>query len=99
MSVCPVCKKEFKNLNTHLSHASKKDDDHKKYLENFNEEIKGIVDVVKTSVENKKTYKPGDIVSFKGKGEFEIVEDLGEKVIVRRPGNNLIRLTVKKERI
>jgi hypothetical protein len=91
MLVCPVCKKDFSKLNAHLTRASKKDEKHKKYLE-ANKTV--VVDDLL-----QKTYKPGDFVSFKGKGEFEVVEDLGLKVIVRRPGNNLIKLTVKKERI
>jgi hypothetical protein len=95
MSLCPVCNKEFQNIKTHLTRQSKKDDEHKKYLEtieNNNQDIQ-------PREQKYKTYSPGDLVSFQGKGQFEVIEDLGEKIVVRRPGSNLFRMTVKKERI
>lgn len=92
MPLCPVCSKEFKNVEKHIQRMSEKEDqEHKNYIPKSNEE--------QLNNNSTKIYKPGDIVSFKGKGRFEVVEDLGTKITVRREGNNLIKLTVKKERI
>jgi hydrogenase maturation factor HypF (carbamoyltransferase family) len=90
MSLCPVCNKEFQNLKLHVTRYAKKDKDHKKLLT--------VEQKIEVNTENK-VYKQGDIVSFKGKGEFEVIEDLGHKLVVRRKGSNLVKLTVKKERL
>jgi len=90
MSLCPVCNKEFQNIKSHITRYAKKDQEHKKLL-NVEQKIESDIE--------KKTYKQGDMVSFKNKGVFEVIEDLGEKIVVRRKGSNFIKLTVKKERI
>jgi hypothetical protein len=90
MAVCPVCKKKYQNLKTHLVRQSKNDSKHKKYYDSLQKENHN-----KASV---RTYKKGDVIEMT-KNRFEILEDLGKKVVVRFPGTNLIKLTIKKERI
>jgi hypothetical protein len=43
-------------------------------------------------------YKAGDKISLKDKGEFEVVEDLGDKIMIRRKGY-AVKLIIKKDRI
>jgi hypothetical protein len=38
------------------------------------------------------------ILTIDGKGSFEVLEDLGEKLLVRRQGSNNRRFIVRKER-
>lgn len=90
MTVCPVCKKEYQNLKIHLVRQSKNDSKHKKYYDSLQKEDHSNVPI--------KTYKKGDIVEMT-KNRFEIIEDLGKKVVVGFPGTNLIKFTIKKERI
>jgi hypothetical protein len=91
MPLCPVCNKEFKNVEKHILRMAEKDDNHKNY--SLTQQT------LETKTTNYKTYQPGDIISLQGKGRFEVVEDLGAKLIIKREASNLIKMTVKKERI
>jgi hypothetical protein len=83
----------------HLTRSSKKDEDHKKHLDSL--ESTPVEEVVQEhpGTTSFKIYKPGEIVSFQGKGRFVVIEDRGAKLIVKREGSNLLTLTIKKERI
>jgi hypothetical protein len=45
-----------------------------------------------------KIYRAGDKISLKDKGDFEVVEDLGDKIMIRRKGF-AVKLIIKKDRI
>jgi len=92
MDLCEVCKKEFKNLKTHLVRQAKKDVEHKKYLEKLDE-------CFENQEQKEKKYKPGDVITLENKGEFQVVEDLGKKLIVSKLGSTLMKFTIKKERL
>ena len=84
MPLCPVCKKEFKNVDKHIEKLSLKDDAHKIYLD---------------SVSTKSIYSQGDLISTHTNEQFEVLEDLGDKLKIRRPNSNFLILTIKKEKV
>jgi len=90
MSTCPVCKSEFKDVEKHILKLAKKDEEHKKFIENKVSSTKSTLNV---------TFKKGDIIDIKDKGRFEVVEDHGAKITIKKPNSNLILLTIKKETI
>jgi hypothetical protein len=45
-----------------------------------------------------KTYKSGEIIFIRDKGDFEVIEDLGSKVKIRRV-DSCIKIIIDKDRI
>lgn len=92
MSICPVCKKEYQNLKTHLTRQAKNDDLHKKYFDSLDNLD---VDPKPNSI---KKFQKDSIVRLSKNSPFKVIEDLGKKIVVGFPGSDLVKLTMKKER-
>ena len=45
-----------------------------------------------------KTYSPGDVVVYQN-SRFQVEQDLGTKLLVKKEGSNFLKLTIKKERL
>jgi hypothetical protein len=45
-----------------------------------------------------KTYKPGEIIFIRDKGDFEIIKDLGSKLMIRRK-DSCVKIILNKDRI
>jgi hypothetical protein len=43
-------------------------------------------------------YKRGEIIEIEGKGTYEVLEDMGEKLSIK-PEGKAIRMVIKKERL
>lgn len=85
MSLCPICKKEFKNLKIHFAQQSKKDEEHKKHIEtqNFSQQP------------SFKILEPGQTISS-SKEKFVVVQDAGSKVVVQPDGKNFLKMKISK---
>jgi len=94
MATCPVCRKDFKNVEKHLLKTALKDEKHKEYVDSKIETVQNY-----TKQDNTKQYKAGQEVVVETRGAFQVIEDRGNKLMLKCPGTNFLTILVKKEKL